>query len=142
MYLRKSEMMRLRVLHIPVVGALALAFGATLPVAAQGDRLAMLGNLAKGEWTIKPRDGSGELKICLRTGEELIQLRHEALDCNRFVVEDQPSEVTVQYTCPGDGYGMTSIRRETNALVQIDSQGIASGLPFEFSAEARLTGAC
>lgn len=134
--------MRLRDLHIPAIGALALAFGATLPVAAQGDGLAMLGKLAKGEWTIKPRDGSDERKICLRSGEEFIQLRHTGRDCNRFVVEDQPSEVTVQYTCPGDGYGRTSIRRETKGLVQIESQGIASGLPFEFSAEARRTGGC
>ena len=29
------------------------------------------------------------------------------------------TEVTVQYTCRGRGYGRTHIRRETNRLVQI-----------------------
>ncbi|MEQ8738855.1 MAG: hypothetical protein RID59_09870 [Hoeflea sp.] len=125
-----------------VFALIVLLLGFALPAAAQGDGLAMLDNLARGEWTIKPRDGSAERKVCVRSGEELIQLRHEGRDCNRFVVEDQPSEVTVQYTCPGNGYGRTNIRRETNALVQIESQGIASGLPFEFSAEARRTGSC
>ena len=42
----------------------------------------------------------------------------------------------------GDGYGRTHIRKETNALVQIDSQGIAGGKPFQFTAEARQTGRC
>lgn len=102
----------------------------------------MLNGLTKGEWTIKPRDGSAERKVCVRSGEELIQLRHNDRNCSRFVVEDEPSEVTVQYTCPGNGYGRTNIRRETNSLVQIESQGIASGLPFELAAEARRTGSC
>ena len=48
----------------------------------------------------------------------------------------------VQYTCRGKGYGRTQIRRESNRLVQIDSQGIADGLPFSFSAEARRVGDC
>jgi len=64
------------------------------------------------------------------------------VSCDRLVVEDGPSEVTVQYTCRGQGYGRTSIRRETSRLVQIQSQGIRNGLPFEFSAEARRVGDC
>jgi hypothetical protein len=58
------------------------------------------------------------------------------------VVEDGNEEVTVQYTCRGSNYGRTNIRRESNVLAQVDSQGIANGLPFQFSAEARRTGSC
>ena len=112
------------------------------PVTAQSDGLAMLSGLSKGEWTVRYRDGSAERKICVRSGMELIQLRHSDRNCSRFVVEDEASRVTVQYTCPRNGYGRTNIRRESNALVQIDSQGIASGLPFQFNAEARRTGSC
>ncbi|WP_298306010.1 hypothetical protein [uncultured Erythrobacter sp.] len=119
-----------------------VALGVALPVAAQSDSLAMLEGLSKGEWTIKHRDGSVDRKICVRTGQELIQLRHEEPDCSRFVVEDAINKVSVQYTCPGNGYGRTDIRRETEELIQIESQGIASGLPFQFAAEARLTGDC
>ncbi len=121
-------------------GAGLLAFG--IPVAAQSDGLAMLSGLAKGEWTLKYRDGTPERKICVRSGLELIKLRHSTPNCSRFVVEDDASKVTVQYTCPGNGYGRTNIRRETGNLVQIESQGIASGQPFQFSAEARRTGSC
>ena len=119
-----------------------VAFGLALPVAAQSESLSMLTGLSKGEWTIKHRDGSADRKICVKTGQELIQMRHDDPDCSRFVVEDALSKVTVQYTCPGNGYGRTNIRKETEGLVQIESQGISSGLPFEFAAEGRRTGAC
>ena len=72
----------------------------------------------------------------------LHHLRHPGPACERFVIEGNASEVVVQYTCRGRGYGRTEIRRETGRLVQIDSRGIANGLPFEFSAEARRIGNC
>jgi len=120
----------------------ATGFMCTVPLAAQADGLEMLHNLSKGEWTINYRDGSSSTQICVRTGEELIQVQHRTSECSRFVVEDGAAKVTVQYTCPGDGYGRTNIRRETRSLVQIESQGIVSGLPFQFVAEARRTGSC
>lgn len=123
-----------------LLGAAALGF--SLPALAQADGLAMLAGLSKGEWTIKFRDGAPDRKICVRSGRELIQLRHRETGCSRFVVEDGAARVTVQYTCPGNGYGRTFIRRETAALVQIESQGIADGLPFQFAGEARRTGTC
>ena len=69
-------------------------------------------------------------------------MRHSGGNCNRFVVEDADRNVTVQYTCRGNGYGRTHIRKESPSLVQIDSQGIADGKPFQFTAEARQTGRC
>ena len=128
------------------VNGLMLALGASLavvaaPALAQAS-LAMLDSLDKGGWELRFRDGSTARKVCVRSGREFIQLRHRGSGCNRFVVEDGAREVTIQYTCRGNGYGRTSIRKETASLVQIDSQGIADGKPFEFSAEARRTGAC
>ena len=128
------------------VNGLMLALGASLavvaaPALAQAS-LAMLDSLDKGGWELRYRDGSTARKVCLRSGREFIQLRHRGAGCNRFVVEDGAREVTIQYTCRGNGYGRTSIRKETGSLVQIDSQGIADGKPFEFSAEARRTGSC
>jgi len=111
-------------------------------LAAQGDGLAMLGTLGKGEWTIKQRGGAADRKICVRTGTELIQIMHRESGCSQFVVEDGAARVTVQYTCPGNGYGRTSIRRETAGLVQLESQGIHNGMPFQMTAEGRRTGPC
>ena len=126
------------------LGGLAVGVGLWLavPVVAQGNGLALLGTLTKGEWTIKQRGGAPDRKICLRAGTELIQLQHRDAGCNQFVIEDSAARVTVQYTCPGNGYGRTSIRRETGALVQLESQGIHDGMPFQLTAEARRTGSC
>lgn len=139
-------MNRLSNRHFRLIGLAAFAAGAlagiALPALAQGNGLAMLGTLAKGEWTIKYRDGSPDRKICVRSGQELIQLRHREAGCNQFVVEDGVAKVTVQYTCQGNGYARTSIRRETPALVQLESQGIHGGMPFQFLAEGRRTGPC
>ena len=112
-----------------------------VPAIAQAS-LAMLDSLDRGGWEVRYRDGSAARKVCVRTGREFIQLRHSDSGCNRFVVEDSATDVTVQYTCRGNGYGRTHIRKETASLVQIDSQGISGGKPFQFTAEARRTGAC
>lgn len=112
------------------------------PVVAQAPGLAMLDSLQDGEWELRFRDSATARRICVRDGRELIQIRHTQSGCNRYVVEDGTSEVTVQYTCRGNGYGRTSIRRETNRLVQIESQGIVDGLPFQFTAEGRRVGPC
>lgn len=118
------------------------AGGLLSPAVAQAPALAMLSGLDDGQWELRFRDGEPSRRVCVRSGLELIQLQHGDSRCNRFVVEDGASAVTVQYTCRGNGYGRTSVRRESNSLVQIDSQGIAGGLPFQFSAEARRIGPC
>jgi hypothetical protein len=113
-----------------------------MPTAAQAPGLAMLGTLAKGAWNLRIRDDASEQRICVRDGQEFIQLRHKQQGCSRFVVQDDPSEVVVQYTCRGNGYGRTSIRRESAELVQVQSRGIIDGAPFAISGEARHAGSC
>lgn len=129
---------------LAAVGAIAIGTAAVLalaPATAQSS-LGMLSKLDRGQWEVRDRDSGATQRICVRDGTELIQLRHRGAACNRFVVEDGANEVTVQYTCRGNGYGRTHIRRETGELAQIDSQGIAGGKPFQFAAEARRTGSC
>ena len=114
-----------------------------MPANGQRPALTMLDQLDRGKWEVRLRDGSRTVyPLCLDSGRRLIQLRHPQSLCDRVVVDDQANAVTVQYTCRGQGYGRTSIRRENNRLVQIETQGIAEGLPFDFLAEARRTGDC
>ena len=113
-----------------------------LPLAGQAAELGMLDSLTKGQWSLRIRDDSSEQRICVRDGRELIQLRHKQPGCSRFVVQDDANEVVVQYTCRGNGYGRTSIRREASGLVQVQSQGIIDGAPFSISGEARHSGSC
>lgn len=122
------------------MAGLFVAFSA--PASGQRPALAMLNDLDAGRWELRVRDDGSVERICLPNVKRLIQLRHPADACERLIVTDAASEVTVQYTCRGRGYGRTHIRRETNRLIQLDTQGIADGLPFAFAAEARRVGDC
>lgn len=112
---------------------------------AQGPRveLAMLDRIADGRWELKIRGSQARPeRLCIHTGREFIQLRHQEIPCGRTVVEDTGDSVTVQYTCKGRGYGRTRIRRETDRLIQLEAQGIADGIPYDFVAEGRRVGDC
>lgn len=139
-----SKPMRIRCPRKSIAQLAGASLGLALlawPVAAAGPELAMLSGLQKGKWEVRERGGATR-SICVRSGPELIQLRHTEAGCTRFIVQDTPSEVTVQYTCRGNGYGRTHIRKESARLVQIDSTGIHNGMPFDISAEGRSGGAC
>lgn len=125
-----------------VAGVAAGALLAFAPAASQQSELSMLDRLNRGGWDLRVRDGGPNQRICLRNGRELIQLRHRQPSCDRFVVQDEANEVTVQYTCRGNGYGRTTIRMEGRDVVQIRSQGIHGGAPFSMEGEARHTGPC
>lgn len=133
--------MKSRLRNAMLLAGLSLALAA--PAMGQRPALAMLDQLEKGRWELRVREeGAGVQRLCLSDARRLIQLRHPAANCDRLVVDDDATQVTVQYTCRGQGYGRTHIRRESSRLVQIDSQGIADGLPFSFAAEARRVGEC
>lgn len=126
---------------------LALMLGSFAAVAgeratAQRTVLQMLDRLEDGRWELRTRENGGVQRICVGDRRRLVQLRHPDLSCERLIVEDTPNSVTVQYTCRGRGYGRTHIRRETGQLIQVESQGVADGLPFDFAAEGRRTGDC
>ena len=113
-----------------------------IPLAGQAAELDMLNSLTKGAWSLRDRDDGSEQRICVRDGSELIQIRHKQPGCSRFVVRDDADQIVVQYTCPGNGYGRTAIRREGSGLIQVESQGIIDGAPFSITGEARHSGAC
>jgi hypothetical protein len=103
----------------------------------------MLDQLERGSWELRYRGAERRVeRLCVADGRRMIQLRHPGPACERVVIEDGPNQVTVQYTCIGRGYGRTQIKRETNRLVQVTSQGIVDGLPYEDVAEARRVGDC
>jgi hypothetical protein len=114
-----------------------------MPVLAQKPALAMLDRLESGSWELRLREPGGDVqRVCLRDGRGLIQLRHQGDACERLIINDGANEVTVQYTCRGQGFGRTHIRLETARLAQIETQGIADGLPFAYNMEARRIGDC
>lgn len=137
----------MRSIHVPKRSCRAMLLaaalgGATLAGSLVAAELGMLDTLRKGSWDVRDRDTGAHSKICVRSGQELIQLRHRGLGCERLVVDDKATSVTVQYTCRGQGYGHTAIRKESDRLVQIHTQGIEGSRPFDITAEARYAGSC
>jgi len=122
---------------------IALGCAGASAVPAQAPSLAMLDRLEKGSWQLRERGKDAVLQtICVGDARRMIQIQHPRATCSRYVIEDTPNSVTVHYTCPGAGHGRTTIRSETNRLVQIDTQGIAEGKPFSQAIEARRAGGC
>jgi hypothetical protein len=132
-----------RAARLAAVAALGLAGFVGGSLAAGGPALALLDRIQPGLWEIRERNNPGGTRqVCVNHGRKLVQLRHMGETCKSFVVEDTAAAVTVQYTCESTGYGRTRIRFENGALVQLETQGIANGLPFDFSAEVRRVGNC
>jgi len=124
----------------------AIAAGWALTGAVAGEPLSrqtMLATLKDGQWELRQRGASAGQRICSKGGGmALIQLRHPGRACDRITLEDGPSSIVIQYTCKGSGFGRTRIRRETAQLVQIETQGVADGFPFDFAVEGRWVGEC
>lgn len=124
---------------------LASILWAGVPVAAHSRPAPVraLQSVEPGEWLLRDRSltAAGE-RLCVSDLSALLQPRHSAETCERFVVDNQADRATVTYQCRGAGHGRTDIRVETPRLIQIRSQGIARGQPFEVDIEARRIGAC
>ena len=126
-----------RVATLMAVGLLPAVLIATAPVQPR-----LLGMLRLGAWDLRFRDQAVVKRSCLPDGAAFIQLRHRARSCEWLVLDQTPTSLLVQYTCKGHGFGRTQLRRETSQLVQIETQGVADGLPFEESIEGRWVGEC
>lgn len=100
-----------------------------------------LARLQPGLWQLRTAGGP-TANICVADPYALIQLRHKAGGCTRLVIANEQASATIHYSCPGAGWGRTTLRAETPRLARIDSQGIAENAPFAFVAEARRIGPC
>jgi hypothetical protein len=97
-----------------------------------------------GLWTIHALD-RGEADVpafCVSDTTRLLQFRHPGQTCSRFVIADTPHVATIQYSCPGAGWGRTSVRVISPEQLRLDTQGIADNAPFALAAEARRVGDC
>jgi len=123
-----------------ILAALGLA-AAAAAAPAQAPRIPALAAIESGEWQLKESGGPAH-PLCLASPEALIQMQHHDQNCTHTVVAQDSRSVTFRYTCPGAGYGRTTITVETGRLFKLETQGIAGGAPFDLSYEARRIGNC
>jgi hypothetical protein len=132
-----------RFFKFALMGSALAGAGVAQAVTSDSPSLAALNAIQLGQWTLRARNGMGPIKtLCLGDARALLQIRHGAAACTRYVIGNDPKLAVVHYTCTGGGNGRTTVRIETPRLIQIDSQGIADGEPFEISLEGRRTGEC
>ena len=121
-----------------MIGTMALA--ATAPAVPAPHALR---TLETGEWELRGRgEGAETRKLCVSDLRQLLQVQHGRTLCRSFVISDSAHAITVTYDCAAAGNGRTDLRVETPRLAQIQSQGIANGAPFAFTAEGRRIGDC
>lgn len=127
-----------KVTSASIAAFLAFSFSAT----AQSPELALLSGLQKGEWTLKQRDSDISKKVCLGDPAKLLQIEHSRATCSRYIIQDTPGSIRVSYKCGSSDHGVTTIKRESSGLIQIQSQGIKANAPFSLNFEGRRTGTC
>lgn len=80
--------------------------------------------------------------ICVTDPAILLRREHPGSHCTQTVLAQNPMGLTVHYTCAAKGWGRSVLHFETPRLVRLETQGIANGLPFSYSAELRRIGDC
>jgi hypothetical protein len=139
--------MKCKISHLVLLGMLSLSAGsATQGIAAQATETDVLQTLERGLWQLRAVGGgpspAAASEICIGDPKLLVQIQHGPASCSHFVVKSAPNLVTISYSCKGAGQGLTTIRKESGRLIQIQSQGIRNNSPFSFSAEGRRSGTC
>ncbi len=135
--------MTLKLSQYHLVGAILLSLTSTSLALANANDLALLHTLERGQWSFRATGAEAPMtKICLGNPEVLTQIQHSDVACDRYVVRSTVNSVTVSYTCKGQGQGLTTIRKESNRIIHIQSQGIHNNAPFSFAVEGRRTGPC
>jgi hypothetical protein len=132
--------------QLAVFGLLSASAAAGAMAYAQGTDLSLIESLDRGMWQLRAVGGDAQAapidKLCVGDPLWLTQIQHGETPCSRYVVRSSPNSVTISYTCRGQGQGLTTIRKESGKLIQIQSQGIRNNAPFSFSVEARRSGTC
>jgi hypothetical protein len=137
----KHSNIRLILLTFIISGGATAAFAV---VQSNGPNL--LDSLNRGMWQFRAIGGGDAgtdvARLCVDDVTKLAQIQHKDFDCTQYVVRSSATTITISYSCRGKGQGLTTIRKESNKLIHIDSQGIRDNSPFSFTVEARNSGPC
>ena len=129
---------RHKVFTLWVVAGLIVAFA---PAQAADPALRLLSGYHGGLYRVQ-EDGRRLRALCLPRGTDLVHIAHPGISCGYRVLEETAAAATVNYECPGAGWGRSTVHLRDAGEVQIDTQGTDRDGPFEFTARAVRTGGC
>ena len=102
-----------------------------------------LSKIERGRWHVRELGSAvAPATLCLGDPAQILRFAHRNASCTADVFDDGPGGATIQYSCPGRGFGHTHVRVETSRAMLIDTQGLSNGRPFSYRLEARRVGAC
>jgi hypothetical protein len=115
------------------VGVFAALVAAAPPSALSG--------VEGGLWEIDRGIGD-TVRVCAPNPATLAQYEHRNRSCNRTVIRDSGDSATFSYTCPGAGFGQSTISVLTPRSLRVETQGISGNAPFNYVFQARRLGNC
>lgn len=127
-------------MRVSVFSAVALLLGAGVAAAAP---LALFGKSQPGMWELSGMQGArGPARLCVADLAQLAQVEHRGRGCKQKPVRETASSVTFTYECSAKDFGRSDVYFVTPRNFKIVSQGIAGGLPFSHTVQARRLGEC
>ena len=134
-------MIKMSMIRFLVPAAAMAAFGAAaLASAAQP---AVFGKSQPGLWELSGIEGARTpMRLCVADLTQLALVEHRGRGCKPRAIRETASSVTFTYECAPAEFGRTQIDYVTSKNFRIVSQGIAGGLPFAHSVQARRVGDC
>ncbi|MEO7602727.1 MAG: DUF3617 family protein [Sphingomicrobium sp.] len=103
----------------------------------------LFGKSRPGLWEVSGMEGSKvPARLCLADLSELARVEHRGRACKQRAIRETATSVTFTYECSGSDFGRSQIDYVTSKNFKIVSQGIAGGLPFAHTAQARRLGDC
>jgi len=132
----KDRMVRRNILTASAVALTAAGLAAAAPPA-------MFGKSQPGLWELNGIQGTRvATRLCIADLSQLALVEHRGRGCKAKAIRETASSVTFTYECAPNEFGRTEIDYVTSKNFRIVSQGIAGGLPFAHSVQARRVGDC
>lgn len=94
-----------------------------------------------GLWEID-RGAGQTIRVCAPNPAMLAQYEHRNRTCSRTVIRDSGDSAVFSYTCPGAGFGQSTISVLTPRSLRVETQGISGNAPFNYVFQARRVGNC
>jgi hypothetical protein len=102
-----------------------------------------LGQAQPGIWEISGAPGTRmPIRQCVIDVAMLARFEHRSRNCTAKILKDNGSSAAIEYSCGGAGFGHSDIDVLTPRSLRISTQGISSGLPFNYVLQARRVDDC
>lgn len=102
-----------------------------------------LAGVPAGMWEIERAPGAkAPARVCIADIALLARYEHRGNRCTANTVSDNGSSTVIEYTCGAAGFGRSRIDVITPRSLKINTQGISSQLPFNYTMNARRVGDC